>query len=307
MRIGITGSTGLIGTALSARLAAAGHEVVPLARSSSRERQAEGWNPSAGWIAAGALDGCEAVVHLAGASIGEGRWTKARKRVLRESRIEATRLLVDHLGTLPRPPKVLVSSSAVGYYGDRGAEVLPEDAAPGEGFLADLVLGWEAEARRAERLGVRVVSPRFGVVLARRGGALPRMLLPVRLGVGGPLGNGRQWMPWVTLQDAVRAVEFMLTHEVSGPYNVAAPEASRNRDFMRALGRQLHRPSFFPTPGFALRLVLGQAADELLLASARVDASRLLDAGFAYEHPSLEVALPAVLGRKEAASVVRSA
>lgn len=297
MRVGITGSTGLIGTALSAHLAAVGHEVVPLARTSASEPQATGWNPAAGWIAPTTFEGCDAVVHLAGASIGEGRWTTARKRVLWDSRVEPTRLLVDHLGTLASPPKVLVSSSAVGYYGDRGDALLPEDAAPGDGFLADLVLAWEAEARRAEGHGVRVVNPRFGVVLAKDGGALPRMVLPVRLGVGGPLGNGRQWMPWVTLRDAVRAIEFALTQEISGPYNVAAPEASRNRDFMRALGRQLHRPSFFPTPAFALRLLLGEAADGLLLASARVDSSRLLEAGFTYEHRSLDVALPAVFAR----------
>ncbi|MCK9486447.1 MAG: TIGR01777 family oxidoreductase [Dehalococcoidia bacterium] len=307
MRVGITGSTGMIGTALAARLVAAGHEVAPLTRTSAPKPQAQGWNPAAGWIAPGMFEGCDAVVHLAGASIGEGRWTKARKRVLWDSRIDGTRLLVDHLGTLARPPRVLVSSSASGYYGNRGDLVLSEDAGAGEGFLPDLVQAWEGEARHAEQHGIRVVTPRLGVVLAREGGALPRMVLPVRLGAGGPLGNGRQWMPWVTLTDAVRAFEFALTHEVSGAYNVAAPEASRNRDFMRALGRQLRRPSFFPTPAFLLRIVIGEAADGLLLASARMDPARFVQAGFTYEHPSLAEALQAVFSGEQEAFLRRTA
>ncbi len=298
MRVGITGSTGMIGTALAARLRAAGHEVAPLHRSSSQTPEAGRWNPAAGWIAPDALEGCDVVVHLAGASIGEGRWTKGRKRVLWDSRVPATRLLVEHLGAMAQPPKALVSVGASGFYGDRGDEVLTESAPPGEGFLPELVDAWETEARGAEAHGLRVAIPRFGVVLSRNGGALPRMVLPVRLGVGGPLGNGRQWMPWVTLHDAVRALEFLVTHEVSGTYNVAAPGATRNREFMKGLGRQLRRPWFFRTPAFLLRLVLGQSVDELLLASARMDPSKLQAAGFTYDHPTLDVALSAVFDSK---------
>ena len=298
MRVAITGSSGLIGTALAAHLEADGNEVVRLRRAEAK-RRGHYWNPAQGWIAPDALEGCDAVVHLAGASIGEGRWTATRKRMLRSSRIEATRLLVAHLGSMARPPSVLVSGSAVGFYGDRGDEVLTEDSARGSGFLAELCEDWEREARGAEAHGIRVATPRFGVVLARHGGALPRMVLPMRLGAGGRLGNGQQWMPWVTLRDAVRALEFLVTHEVRGPFNVVAPEVVMNADFTKALARQLHRPALFPAPAFALRLLLGQAADELLLASQRVTSKRLEAAAFAFEDATLEGALRQVFARGE--------
>lgn len=300
MRVAITGSSGLIGTALAAHLAAGGHEVLRLRRGAASAAAGAGpaaWDPAAGWIAPGALAGCDAVVHLAGASIGEGRWSARRRRELRASRIDATRLLVAHLETLPQRPAVLVCASAVGYYGDRGDAVLDESAAAGSGFLADLVRDWEAEARRAERLGVRVALPRFGVVLARHGGALPRMLLPFRFGLGGRLGSGRQWMPWVTLEDTVRAIAFALAEPaLAGAFNVTAPQPVTNAEVTRALGRQLHRPALMPVPRFALRLALGEAADELLLSSTRAVPSRLLAAGFAFTHPDLAGALAAVLG-----------
>lgn len=303
MHVAITGLSGLVGTALTQLLEVAGHRVTPLQRPNSKDAskgekpQGPVWDPARGRIADGALEGCDAVVHLAGASIGEGRWTPARKRELTTSRIEATRLLVEHLGTLKQPPKVLISASAVGFYGDRGEEVLTEASPQGTGFLADLAAGWEREALAAEAFGIRVATPRFGVILDAHGGALPRMMLPMKLGAGGPLGSGRQWMPWVTLTDVTRAIEFLLTHDVRGAFNVVAPGIVTNRDFTKALGRQLHRPAFLPTPAFALRLLLGQAADELLLASAHVTPARLTEAGFTFEHAEVGAALQAVLGK----------
>jgi uncharacterized protein (TIGR01777 family) len=294
MRVAITGSSGLVGTALAERLEHSGHEVVRVPRRGVGGAPA--WNPVTGWIAEGTFDGCDAVVHLGGASIGEGRWTAARKQLLRSSRIDSTRLLADHLGTLERKPRVLVCASAVGVYGDRGDETLDESAAPGVGFLADLVRDWEAEAQRAEQHGIRVANIRSGVVLAKHDGALPRLLLPVRLGVGGPLGSGRQRMPWITLDDEVRAIEFALTHEaIRGPFNAVA-QSTPNIDFIRVLGRALNRPTLFPMPGLALRLLLGQMADEMLLNNQHVVARKLLDAGFMFEHSDLDAAIAAVLG-----------
>ncbi|MEZ4502959.1 MAG: TIGR01777 family oxidoreductase [Dehalococcoidia bacterium] len=302
MRIAITGAGGLIGTALGERLERGGHEVVRLRRAerSMEARASEpgpAWDPATGWVSPGALEGCDALVHLAGASIGEGRWTAKRKHVLRESRIEATRGLVKHLGTLKDGPRVLVSASAIGVYGDRGDELLDEDSRRGEGFLADLAADWEHEAMAAEAHGLRVAVARFGVVLDRQAGALPRMLLPFRLGAGGRLGNGRQWISWVTLDDATGALEFLLTHDLRGAHNVTAPGSLTNREFTKVLARVLHRPALLPAPGFALRLALGQAADELLLASTRVAPRRLAEAGFVFEQPELEGALRAVLSR----------
>jgi hypothetical protein len=219
--------------------------------------------------------------------------------VLWDSRIPATRLLVDHLGALPKPPGALISVSAVGYYGDRGEAILDEDAGPGEGFLAELAPAWEREALRAEERGIRVATPRLGVVLSKDGGALPRLLTPIKFGVGGPLGSGKQWMPWVTLDDVTRAFEFLIAHEEArGAFNVAAPEEVRNKELIKAVASALGRPAFFPTPGFGLRLLLGQAADELLLLSQHVVSDRLRDAGFEFAHPTLDVALPAVLGKE---------
>ena len=295
MQVGITGASGLVGTALSNELTGDGHNVVALPRGGPGEQAS--WQPADGWIHPRAFEGCDAVVHLAGASIGDGRWTAARKRLLRASRVDATRLLVDHLARLPRPPGVLVCASAVGYYGDRGDEVLDESSEPGAGFLADLVRDWEHEARRAAEFGIRVVSLRFGIVLATHGGALPRMLRPFRLGVGGRLGSGSQWFSWVTLRDATRAAEWALTHELSGALNVTSPEPVTNAAFTRALAGELHRPALLPAPRVGLRMLLGEAADELLLASTRAVPARLLASGFAFEHGALREALPAVLQR----------
>lgn len=296
MRVAITGSSGLIGTALRARLERGGHEVVSVRRGTPT-LGAVAWRPAEGWIEDGALEGCDAVVHLAGESIGDGRWTARRKRAIRDSRIESTRLLVDHMTALARPPRVFVCGSAVGYYGDRGDEELREESRAGEGFLAGVVRDWEREAVRASEAGIRVLSIRTAVVLAPRGGALQRMLTPFRFGVGGRLGSGRQWMPWITLEDEVRAIEWAITHEeVRGPVNLAAPHPVTNRELTKALARQLHRPALFPVPAFVLRIALGEMANELLLQSQRVLPSKLMRSGFRFEHETVEDALASVLG-----------
>ena len=297
MRVAITGSSGLVGTELRKRLPESGHEVVLVTRG-ERGSAPVVWQPDRGWIQEGALEGCDAVVHLAGASIGEGRWTKRRKRELHDSRIDSTRLLVDHLASLDAKPRVLVCASAVGYYGNRGDEVLSEDAPPGEGFLKDLVEEWEREARRAEVLGIRVVSIRSSLVLSATDGALPRMLLPFKLGVGGRLGSGRQWMPWIALTDEARAIEWAIGHEeLSGPVNLASPNPMRNSEFTKVLGRQLHRPTVFPAPRFGLRILLGQMADELLLYSQRVAPKKLMESGFTFEQPDVDAALAVALAK----------
>ncbi len=297
MRIAITGSSGLIGTELRTRLTAAGHEVIRVQRGELGSAPVV-WQPDRGWIQEGAIEGCDAVVHLAGVSIGDKRWTTNRKHALRASRIDSTRLLVEHFATLQRKPRVFVCASAVGFYGDRGDEELTEEAAPGEGFLAELVQDWEQEARRAESLGIRVVSVGTAPIQSLKGGGLPRMLTPFKLGVGGRLGSGRQYMPWISLEDEARAIEWVITHEeLRGPVNVAGPHSVTNAEFTKALGRQLHRPTLFPLPKFMLRLVFGQLGEELLLYSQRQVPAKLLDSGFVFEHPDIETALAAALGK----------
>lgn len=291
MLVVITGSSGLIGTALRRALEGAGHEVRALRRGAA----ADGghYDVATGWVASDALAGADAVVHLAGASIGTARWTPERRAELRRSRIASTRLLVEAIAALDRRPGVLMVASAIGYYGDTGDGVVDESAPLGGGFLAELVRDWEAEARRAEAYGVRVVSPRFGIVLSNDGGALPQMALPFKLGAGGPIGNGRQWMSWVSLADAIGALQLLLQDErASGPVNIVAPEATTNREFAHALGKVLHRPAFAPAPAFALRLVLGSGrANELLLASQRVAPKRLNELGYVFQHADLHLAL----------------
>ncbi len=296
MRVAIAGASGLIGTTLTARLTSAGHEVVAVRRGPSSDPTAM-WNPAVGWIRDGALSGFDAVVNLAGESIGQGRWSTRRRQALRASRIDSTRLLIDHLGALPNPPRVYLGASAIGYYGNRADELLDEGAAPGNGFLADLVRDWEAEHTRAGAAGMRTTILRFGVVLSSDGGVLQRMLLPFRLGIGGPLGSGRQYFSWVSMEDTVGAIEFALTHEVAGVFNVTAPQPVTNREFTRALGRALRRPAFAPIPPFALRLLFGGSADELLLWGQRVVPAGLRANGYAFVHSTVESALRAALGR----------
>lgn len=295
MRIAITASTGLFGTELVTKLRAAGHEVVPVIRGDETNQDSM-WNPEAGWIRPGAFEGMDAVVHLSGASIGDGRWSASRKELLRRSRLDSTRLLVDHLAALDAKPATLVSASAVGYYGERGDEEVTEASDPGEGFLAELCRDWEAEARRAEEAGIRTVQLRSGILLSRQGGALAKMLTPFKLGLGGPIGSGRQWLPWVARSDAAAAAEFALTHEeLRGPVNVVAPGVVRNREFVKALGRALRRPAFAPLPGFAVRLLFGEMGEQTLLWGQHVRPKALTDAGFEFEHEELPGALTAAL------------
>jgi uncharacterized protein (TIGR01777 family) len=242
-----------------------------------------------------AATGVDAVIHLAGASIADGRWTASRKRLLRDSRIVATRKLVDALGQLPKPPRILIAASAIGVYGDRGDEELTESSPPGHDFLADLCRDWEAEASRAAAFGARVVSLRFGIVLARSGGALPRMALPFRFGIGGKLGPGSQWMSWVALKDVIGITMHALENSsVSGPVNVVSPVPIRNADFSAALARAIHRPALFPVPAFVLRTALGEMAQALLLSSQRVLPEKVLVSGYSYEYTDLTVTLRAI-------------
>ncbi len=297
LRIAITGATGLIGTALGAYLDTAGHEVRRVTRRPRPGTSDVGWDPASGRIDAAALAGVDAAIHLAGESLLGGRPTEARKRSIRESRVHGTRLLVQALARLSPPPRVLLSGSAVGVYGNRGEEQLPEAAGPGEGFLAELCREWEAEAARLAEVGTRVVQLRMGVVLSARGGALARALPLFRLGLGGPLGDGRAWLPWISLDDAVYAADFLLRREdLAGPVNLAAPVPVRQADYARTLGRVLRRPALLRVPAGALRLAFGELADELLLSSARVHPDALLRAGYRFEHPDLEAALRFELG-----------
>ncbi len=297
MKILLTGASGLIGSALTAKLTDAEHEVTRLVRSSpNRERREIQWDPSAGRLDAAALEGFDAVVHLAGESIATGRWTAAKKERIRSSRVQGTRLLAETLARLQRPPEILVSASAIGYYGDRGDEELDEGSAPGSGFLAEVCRQWEAAAEPAGEAGIRVVHPRIGLVLSATGGVLAKMLPMFRLGLGGPIGSGRQYVSWITLDDLVGAIcHVIATDSLSGPVNAVAPEPATNREFTRALGRALRRPARLPAPAFALRAMLGTMADELLLASTRVIPRRLVDSGFAFDDPDLEPAFRRLL------------
>ncbi|MGH9678526.1 MAG: TIGR01777 family oxidoreductase [Candidatus Acidiferrales bacterium] len=302
MRILISGSTGLLGTSVIRRLEGEGHEAVRLVRPATRAIPAMAsaktilWDPSGNQFDAAKADGADALVHLAGASIADGRWNAARKNLLRTSRIDATRHLIAALSGLQRPPAVIVSASAIGYYGNRADEELTESSAPGNDFLAKLCVDWEAEVARATQFGVRAVMLRFGIILAAHGGALPRMVLPFKLGVGGKLGSGRQWMSWLTLEEAVNMIHFALMNAaLTGPANAVTPAPVRNADFTRALAKVLHRPALFPAPAFALRLALGEMAGSLLLASQLVVPSKPAACGYNFLHTDLNLALKSAL------------
>ncbi|HXM94950.1 MAG TPA: TIGR01777 family oxidoreductase [Candidatus Dormibacteraeota bacterium] len=301
MKILVTGSTGLVGTALVAALTLDGHTVCRLIRPGTKKITdlAKGfdveWNPVTGELG-GAAVGADATVNLAGASIAGGRWTAERKELLRSSRVDTTRALVAALAKMNARPSVLVSASAIGYYGNRGDELLTENGNAGSDFLAGLARAWEAEAMTAEVLGIRVVRTRFGIILAKHGGALPQMMLPFKLGFGGKLGSGQQWLSWVTLADVVAIVRRALTdHGLRGAINVVSPHPIRNADFTKALAKAMHRPAIFPAPEFALRLVLGEMADALLLSSQRVVPQQLEQLGHKFLHADLAIALSAVL------------
>jgi len=307
MRVLVSGSTGLVGSALVAALEGAGHSVVRLVRrtpAANEIRLDSAQDPPlatsaprlrSGQAPGGAPDGFDAVVHLAGESIA-GRWTAAKKARIRDSRVQGTSTLAAALAQSERRPQVMVCASAIGIYGDRGDEVLREESAPGSDFLAGVCSQWEAAAEPAARAGIRVVSLRFGVVLSRHGGALAQILPPFRMGAGGRIGSGRQWMSWITLDDVVGAIQHALaTDALRGPLNTVAPNPVTNAQFTRALGEALHRPTIFPLPAFMVRLAFGEMGEALLLGSQRVDCGKLLASGFRFRHPQLKPALEAIL------------
>lgn len=294
MRVAITGASGFVGRSLTAALKDPGHTPVAVSRSASGDLR---WSTEDGFDPPDALSGVDAVVHLAGENIAGGRWNDERKDRIRSSRVQGTRRVVEGLRAADPRPKVLVSMSAVGYYGARGRAELDETSAPGDGFLADVCQAWEAEALAAESLeGVRVVRLRLGTVLGD-GGALTKMLPAFKMGVGGRLGDGEQYMSWIHIRDVVRAIVYALEHDdCQGVYNLTAPEPATNAEFTRALGAALHRPTVLPVPKFALKVAFGEMAEHLLLTGQRVFPRRLLEAGFTFEHPDLQAALTDAVG-----------
>jgi len=298
MKVAITGASGFVGSALVPFLTTGGHEVVRLVRRAPKAKDEVRWDPEAGEIDAAALEGVDAVVHLSGENIAGGRWTEPRKALLRSSRVGPTALLARTLAGLKRKPKVLVSASAIGYYGDRGDAWVTEKDAPADGFLGRLSAEWEKAAEPAASAGIRVVHPRIGVVLSPAGGALGKMLLPFKAGLGGVLGSGAQYMSWIAMDDLVGVIHHLLDRsDLAGPVNATAPEPVTNAVFTKTLGRVLRRPTVAPAPAFALRLAFGEMADATLLTGARVRPSLLLATGYRFRFPDLEGALRHVLGR----------
>lgn len=297
MNVLLTGASGLIGQALIPFLTASGHQVTRLVRRQAKPGEPEvRWNPQAGTIDQAGLEGFDGVVHLAGENIA-GRWTPAKKVRIRESRANGTRLLCVALAQLNSPPRVLVAASATGYYGDRGEEVLTEASGPGSLFLAEVCREGEAATEPAARAGIRVVNLRIGFVLSPKGGGLARMLPPFRMGLGGRIGSGRQYMSWIAIDDLVSIMLFAASEEaLQGPVNAVAPNPVTNQEFTKILGHVLRRPTLFPLPAFVARFALGQMADELLLASARVQPARLLSSGYQFRFGDLEDALRHFLG-----------
>jgi uncharacterized protein (TIGR01777 family) len=297
MTVLVTGSTGLLGSALVPFLVGQGHRVIRLVRKDPKSDEVR-WDPEAGAIDTAGLEGLDAVVHLAGENIAEGRWNAKKKASIRDSRVNGTRLLAESLAGLEAPPDVLVSASAIGYYGDRDDEILREDSPAGSGFLPDVCLAWEAAAQPAAQKGIRTVNLRTGVVLSAEGGALAKMLFPFKMGAGGVIGSGNQYMSWISIHDTISIVHHALTTDApQGPINTVAPTPVTNREFTRILGRVLSRPTLFPMPAFAARLAFGEMADALLLASTRVEPVRLQETGYSFQHPQLEGALRHILGK----------
>lgn len=301
MKILISGASGLVGQALAKSLLADGHTIARLVRPETEASEMDvRWDPMAASVDVPAMEGIDAVVNLNGAGIGDGRWTPERKAILRSSRIDSTRVLVDALAHMQKKPRVLVSASANGYYGDRGDEILNDSSEGGTDFLALLARDWEAEARRAELSGIRTVLARFGVILSSRGGALSKMLMPFRFGVGGRFGTGKQWMSWIGLADVIGIIRAAIDNErIAGPLNVVAPNPLRNAEFTRIVAATLHRPAIFPAPEFALKIALGEMATPLLLASQRVVPERLLAMNYPFCFDNFATALPAMLSGKD--------
>lgn len=297
MNVLVSGSTGMIGSALRPVLAAQGHNVIPLVRETARPGERT-WDPAGGKLDAAVFDGVDAVINLAGEPIADSAWTPEKKSRIRESRVKSTELLSRAMALLPTPPRVLISSSAVGVYGDRGNEKLTEDSLPGTGFLAEVAIAWEKATQPAADAGIRVANPRTGIVLSPEGGVLGKMLPLFNLGGGGRLGSGRQWLSWIALEDMVEALCWALTHDdMRGPFNCAAPNPVTNETFSKILARVLGRPSFMAAPAFALRLVLDERADALLLVSQRAEPARLLASGYNFRFPELEPALRHLLSK----------
>lgn len=293
-RILVSGSSGLVGRALVPALKANGYEVTRLVHGTTAGPKLVAWNP-AHPLAPDSVSGFDVVVHLAGESI-VGRWTKEKKRRIRESRITGTRNLSEALAKADQRPRLLISASAIGYYGDRGDEVLREESPSGNGFLSEVCLGWESATVPATQVGIRTAQLRIGVVLSASGGALAKMLTPFRLGAGGNIGNGRQWWSWIALDDLVGIILHILnTESLQGPVNAVSPNPVTNAEFTKTMGSVLSRPTIFPLPAFAARLALGQMADELILASQRVEPRRLLASGYVFQHPDLRPALRTIL------------
>jgi uncharacterized protein len=299
MRIVVTGATGLVGTQLVAALEQSDAQVIRAVRRPVKDESRElFWDPESGKIDAARFDGVDAVVHLAGENIAGGRWTESFKRKIRDSRVKGTRLISEAIAAATNGPRTFVCASAIGYYGSRGDELLTEASPPGDDFLAQVCQKWEAACQPARDAGVRVVNTRIGVILSTEGGALKKMLTPFKLGLGGKIGDGRQCMSWVALDDVVGAFQFALTtSQVSGPMNLVAPRPVTNADFTKTLGRIVSRPTIFPMPAFAARLAFGEMADALLLSSTRVDPQALTAAGYQFRWPELEPALRHLLAK----------
>lgn len=295
MRVIVSGGSGLIGTALIRELGAAGHDLTQLVR----DRPVDGrivWNPLEGRLDASAINGADVLVHLSGEGVASGRWTAAKKQSIRDSRVKSTKLLADTIRRVENPPATWLCASAIGYYGNRGDDWIEEDSAPGTGFLADVCREWEEAAASAADAGVRVVNLRFAVVLSPDGGAFRQMMTAFKLGAGGVIGSGKQYISWITLEDAVRAVLHVLENPfVSGPVNLSSPNPVTNRELTKALGRALRRPTILPLPAALARLVFGEMADEMFLASTRVRPRKLVESGFSFNQPNLDAALHAML------------